>query len=669
MIKKVLVANRAEIATRIFRTAADMGIATVAVYSDPDSDAPFVSAADEAVPLGGSTSAESYLRGDAIIAAAQLTGADAVHPGYGFLSENADFAQACADAGICFIGPSPDAITKMGSKLAAREIMERADVPVLPGRDLTGADAETAAAYADEIGWPVLVKASFGGGGRGMRVVRNHDELSEAIESARREAGSAFGNDTVFLEHYVDESRHVEIQIFGDETGRVVHFNERECSIQRRHQKILEESPSPAVNQDLRATMGAAAIKAGEALDYVGAGTVEFLLAPDGGFYFLEVNTRLQVEHPVTELVTGLDLVRMQIDVANGRPLSDQLTEPAINGWAIEARLYAEDAGQGFLPAAGTLHEFDVPDLPGIRLDSGVRAGSVVSTNYDPMLAKIIAHGSTRAEALARLNAALRRMTIAGVTTNRTLLIGILEDPDFAAGRMDTHYLDRVPISDLQTAGDVDDPCHSALAAALSEQALTRWQATTLTTLPSGFRNSPSALQERTFVADGTDYRVEYRLGRDPMFLINGNEAVVEIKTVTADRADLVIGGVRRSYSVRRAGEIVIVSDPRGSVAFSRMPRFPDAGDRIEPGSLIAPMPGTVVRLNVSVGDTVAEGDTLVVLEAMKMEHAVRAATDGIVTEVPTGVGSPVDNGQTLIVLEAETEAESADTPEGGAQS
>ena len=666
MIRKILVANRAEIASRVFRTAADMGLSTVAVYSDPDRDAPFVSDADEAVPLGGSTPAESYLRADAIIAAAELTGADAIHPGYGFLSENAEFAQSCADAGIRFIGPSPDAITKMGSKIAARELMERSGVPVLPGKDLTGTDADTAASYADEIGWPVLVKASFGGGGRGMRVVRDRGELAEAIESARREAGSAFGNDTVFLEHYVDEPRHVEMQIFGDEAGTVVHLNERECSIQRRHQKILEESPSPAVDEELRAAMGDAAVKAGKALSYVGAGTVEFLLAPDGSFYFLEVNTRLQVEHPVTELVTGLDLVRLQIDVADGRPLPSDLSNPSISGWAIEARLYAEDVEQGFLPAAGTLDEFDVPMLPGVRLDSGVVAGSVVSTNYDPMLAKVIAHGATRAEALARLAKTLRQTKVAGVTTNRTLLVGVLEDQDFASGRMDTHFLDRVSISDLQAVGDIGDANCFALAAALADQALNRSRARSLTSVPTGFRNSPVGLQERTLLRGETEHRVEYRLNRAPLFRVDGEELDVTVENATAEAVALIVDGVRRSFTISSVNETVIVSEPRGSVTFARAPRFPDASDQIDPGSLVAPMPGTVVRLNVSVGDVVAEGDTLVVLEAMKMEHSVKAATGGTVTEVPIAAGSPVDNGQTLVVLAGDTEETSAeDAAEG----
>lgn len=658
MIKKILVANRGEIASRVFRTAAEMGIATVAVYSEPDRDAPFVFDADEAVPLSGSTPAESYLRVDAIIEAAKLTGADALHPGYGFLSENSEFAQACEDAGIRFIGPSPHAITMMGSKLAARELMEESDVPVLPGRDLTGVGPDEASAIADEIGWPVLVKASFGGGGRGMRVVRDRSELTEAIDSARREAGSAFGNDTVFLEHYVDEPRHVEIQIFGDSSGQVIHLNERECSIQRRHQKILEESPSPAVDPDLRSKMGSAAVRAGEALDYVGAGTVEFLLAPDGSFYFLEVNTRLQVEHPVTEMVTGLDLVRLQIDVANGREIPDGLSNPTISGHAIEARLYAEDAEQGFLPAAGTLHEFSIPDLPGIRADSGVRSGSVVSTNYDPMLAKVIGYGATRDEALARLGTALRRTRIAGVTTNRTLLVGILEDDDFAAGKMDTHFLDRVSVPDLVAAGDAADPRHAALAATLVDQAVNRATAGALTTLPSGFRSSHTRLQERTFEIGDTDYRVQYRFGRAPRFLVNDETLDVTIEAVSPDSTDLVIDGVRRRFDVSRKGGMHVVADPRGSTPFIRAARFPDASDRVEPGSLIAPMPGTVVRVNVDVGDRVSEGDTLLVLEAMKMEHSVQATADGVVTDLPIKTGSLVDNGQTLVVVGDPEQAE-----------
>ncbi|HEY3002099.1 MAG TPA: biotin carboxylase N-terminal domain-containing protein, partial [Kribbellaceae bacterium] len=388
-MQKLLIANRGEIAARIMRTAHDLGIGTVAVFSDPDADAPYVALADESVRLPGAAPADTYLRGDKLIAAALATGADAVHPGYGFLSENAGFARACADAGLTFVGPPPEAIAAMGSKIEAKELMAAAGVPVLPGATIT--DGLDIAAAGARVGYPLLVKAAFGGGGRGMRIVRNPPGLADAVladavDAARREAASAFGDGTVFLERYLVDPRHVEVQILGDAHGNVVHLFERECSIQRRHQKIVEEAPSPAVDDALRAELGAAAVAAGKAIGYVGAGTVEFVLDRTGRFFFLEVNTRLQVEHPVTELVTGLDLVALQLRIAGGEPLPAEVLDARITGHAIEARLYAEDVPAGFLPATGLLHRFAVPPGPGIRVDSGVRDGSLVGPHYDPML-------------------------------------------------------------------------------------------------------------------------------------------------------------------------------------------------------------------------------------------------------------------------------------------
>jgi propionyl-CoA carboxylase alpha chain len=658
MINKVLVANRGEIARRVFRTCREMGIATVAVYSDADAAAPFVVEADEAVPLGGLTPAQSYLRIDSVIEAATRVGADAIHPGYGFLSENADFARQCEKAGITFIGPTVEAIEAMGSKLTARKMMEAAGVPVLPGRDLTAVADSDVAAIAEEVGWPVLVKASFGGGGRGMRVVREPGELVEAIASARREAGSAFGNDTVFLEHYVDEPRHVEIQIFGDQHGSIVHLNERECSIQRRHQKIIEESPSPVVDRALRERMGSAAVEAGRALQYVGAGTVEFLLAPNGDFFFLEVNTRLQVEHPVTELVTGLDLVRMQIDVAAGLPLPAEALSPSISGHAVEARLYAEDALNGFLPAAGRLERFEIPDVEGVRIDAGVASGDVVSTNYDPMLAKVIGHGRTREEATARLVRALRSARILGVTTNRSLLVGILENEEFVAGRTDTHFLDRQDPRDLVPAEPRGIETGTVIAAALADQALERASATVLQTVGSGFRSVHSQLQTRGYTRDDRDITVGYFLGREPRFEVDGSLVDVRVDQVTPDHADLVVDGVRRRFGVVRAGGTTYVSWPGGTVELAEIPRFPDRSSALEAGSLLAPMPGTVVRINVEPGDSVRAGDTVMVIEAMKMEHAVKATADAVVASVPVSTNGSVDTGTVLIVLEEHAEME-----------
>jgi propionyl-CoA carboxylase alpha chain len=660
MIKKVLVANRGEIARRVFRTCQEMGIATVAVYSDPDKDAPFVLDADESVPLGGSTAAESYLRADAVLAAALKVGADAIHPGYGFLSENAEFARQCATAGVTFIGPSVEAIELMGSKLTAREMMERAGVPVLPGADLTGVPEDKISGIADDIGWPVLVKASFGGGGRGMRVVRDHASLLEAISSARREAGAAFGNDTVFLEHYVDNPRHVEIQIFGDMLGTIVHLNERECSIQRRHQKIIEESPSPAVSPELRERMGSAAVEAGKTLGYLGAGTVEFLLSPDGSFYFLEVNTRLQVEHPVTELVTGLDLVRLQLDVAIGLPLPPEAVTPALRGHAIEARLYAEDPANDFLPAAGKLALFDIPAAEGIRLDSGVVSGDVVSTNYDSMLAKVIAYGTTREEARARLSRVLRRSRIHGLTTNRALLVGVLEHPDFVAGRIDTHFLDRTDPIGLMAAAHEGLESVAAVAAAIAGQAARREAATTLPRVPSGFRNNRSQLQTVTYAYGDREIAVGYGLGRSPRYEVDGSPIDITVLAASTSAVDFVADGVRRRVAVATSEATSYVSWSNGSVDLHELPRFPLVDDRLEPGSLVAPMPGTVVRIAAETGESVAEGQTVIVVEAMKMEHSITATSDAIVASIPVRIGQSVDTGEVLIVLEEVESSEEA---------
>jgi propionyl-CoA carboxylase alpha chain len=655
-IRTLLVANRGEIARRIFRTCREMGILTVAVYSDADVDAPFVREADVAVPLGGSLPADSYLRADLVVEAALLAGADAIHPGYGFLSENADFARRCTAAGLTFVGPGVDAIELMGSKLTARELMDKAGVPVLPGRDLTGVPDEAVAGLAAEVGWPILVKASYGGGGRGMRVVRDAAELLDAVASARREAGAAFGNDTVFLEHYVDEPRHVEIQVFGDTHGTISHLHERECSIQRRHQKIVEEAPSPAVDRELRAAMGAAAVEAARALGYVGAGTVEFLLAPDGRFFFLEVNTRLQVEHPVTELVTGLDLVRLQLEVAGGAPLPREALDPPLAGHAVEVRLYAEDPTRDFLPAAGTLEQFEIALGPGIRLDSGVESGDLISTNYDPMLAKVIAYAPTREEAAALLARALRRSRIHGLTTNRDLLVGILEHPDFLAGRIDTHFLDRFKPLDLVRAVSSDLAPVAAVAAALAEQATARAGAGVLATIPSGFRNNPSQLQTRTYLRDGETLTVGYRLGRDTHLEVDGAPVQVTVLQVSPAHVDLVADGLRRRFVVTATRSATYVDWADGSVILRRLPRFPDPADQLEAGSLLAPMPGTVVRVPIAVGDAVVAGQTVMVVEAMKMEHAVKADVDAVVTEIPVAVGQAVDAGTVLVVLEDSTD-------------
>ena len=651
MIRKLLVANRGEIAARVMRTAHDLGIATVAVHSDPDADAPFVALADEAVRLPGSSPTETYLRGDLVIAAARATGADAVHPGYGFLSENAGFARDCTAAGLTFVGPAPDAIASMGSKLEAKALMEAAGVPVLPGATVT--DSTDLGDVAAEIGFPVLVKAAFGGGGRGMRIVRTAAELSDAVDGARREAASAFGDGTVFLERYVEDPRHVEVQIVGDTAGEVVHLFERECSIQRRYQKIVEEAPSPAVDDALRAELGSAAVAAGKAIGYTGAGTVEFVLDRDGGFFFLEVNTRLQVEHPVTELVTGLDLVALQLRVAEGHPLPTEVTGARIDGHAIEVRLYAEDVPAGYLPATGTLHRFAVPTMPGLRVDSGVTDGSVVSPHYDPMLAKVIAHGATRADAARTLARALAQAGLHGVTTNRDLLVGILRDEEFLAGGTDTGFLGRHPelVTPAQDAGERV----RAVTAALAGQVLRRQQAPVLGGLPSGWRNVGGPPQPVAYAVGERTLDVTYAFRRSGLEVaVDGEPLDVILVAATPEQVTLEVDGVRRTHRVHRAGGHTFVDSAAGSSSFTDVPRFADPNAVAHAGSLLAPMPGTVVRVLAGTGDTVAAGAPLVVLEAMKMEHTVAAPVDGVVTSVDVTPGDQVETRQVLAVVETE---------------
>ena len=658
-ITKLLVANRGEIALRIMRTAREMDIATVAVFSDPDSGAPFVAAADEAVRLPGAAPADTYLRGDAIIAAAQATGAGAVHPGYGFLSENAGFARACAAAGLVFVGPAADVIEVMGSKIAAKELLAAAGVPVLPGVTVLAGvtidateepDPAKLAAAAEEIGYPVLVKAAFGGGGRGMRIAADPARLAEAVASARREATSAFGDGTVFLERLLDRPRHIEVQIVGDSHGTVRHLFERECSVQRRYQKIIEEAPSPVVDERLRTRLGDAAVAAGQTIGYVGAGTVEFVLDGDGSFYFLEVNTRLQVEHPVTELITGLDLVRVQLEVAEGRPLGPEVTSARISGHAMEARLYAEDVPAGFQPAIGTLHRFAIPALPGIRVDAGVSDGSVVGVHYDPMLAKVIAHGANRDQARRRLASALARAELHGVTTNRDLLVGVLGEAEFSDAAIDTGYLDRHDPAVLAAplGGEALD-LHAA-AAALAGQAARRATAPVLCGVPSGWRNVPNEDQVTVLRCGGQHLEVRYAFSRDRLRIAVGGRDLPGVAggEIGPEGADLTVGGIRRRYRVHWVGGTAYVDSALGSSVLTEVPRFAEPVVTAAVGSLLAPMPGTVVRVAVTPGDQVVAHDPMVVLEAMKMEHTVRAPAAGVVTGVNVLVGQAVDTGTEL---------------------
>ena len=637
MITSVLVANRGEIASRIFRTCRRRGLATVAVFSDPDAGSPHVQEADAGVRLPGAAPADTYLRGDLIIEAARRTGADAIHPGYGFLSENAGFAQAVLDAGLTWIGPSPAAIAAMGSKVSAKSLMASAGVPVLPRLD------PASIATAD---LPVLVKASAGGGGRGMRVVADLSELSDAVAAASREAASAFGDPTVFCERYLPAGHHVEVQILADEHGTIWALGERECSLQRRHQKVIEEAPSPLVERlggDLRKRLLAAGRDAAAAVDYVGAGTVEFLATADGEFWFLEMNTRLQVEHPVTEGVTGVDLVALQLDVASGRPLTGP--EPEMTGHAIEARLYAESPLDDWRPQTGTVSTFEVPDIEGLRVDAGVEAGTVVGPHYDAMLAKVISYAATRDEAARSLAAALRRARLHGVTTNRDLLVGSLLHPSFLDGTADTSFYTAHPPATLVRS---PDPALFALVAAVSDAAAERGPL--LPGVTSGFRNIPVGHRRRTYAVGDHPIDVRYRFTRDGLDAPGLPSAA--LVRADADTVVLDVDGVRRRWTVGRFADRVVVDGPDGSVELTVVPRFADPSAQVAAGALVAPMPGTVVRVGVAVGEAVTAGQPLVWLEAMKMEHAVRAPGDGTVGEIPVTLGQQVGQGTTLVVVE-----------------
>lgn len=688
VISKILIANRGEIAVRIIRTCRAMGIATVAVYSDADADATHVAMADEAVRIGPPAPTESYLDIDKILSATALSGADAIHPGYGFLAENAEFARACEQAGVTFIGPSAEVIGLLGSKRESKRVVTAAGVPVIPGYNGIEQDEATLIAEAEKLGFPILLKASAGGGGKGMRVVRAAGELPAAIAGAKREARRAFADDTLLIETYVDRPRHVEIQIIGDSHGQIVHLFERECSIQRRHQKIVEETPSTALDAALRAEMGAAAVTIGEAVGYVNAGTVEFIVAPDGRFYFLEVNTRLQVEHPITEAITGLDLVCEQIRVARGEPLSTAVTEARMDGAAIECRLYAEDADHGFLPTTGTLLDFDVPDhvvgATGLRIDTGVDAGTSVSIHYDPMLAKLVCHGPSRADTVHKMLYCLRALSVHGVTTNRDFLVRVLSHPGFLAGATHTHFLAE-HATDLGPEPPAPELVQTAaLAAALHDHEARRQDRAVLPALEPGFRNNRFRDErvvfdlvtqvDRSGDEDARSVAVEYRnLGarrfQTAVQMSTGDAgdeslaAVGVVQVVSFAERELIIeveSGWRQRLRVIRDGAMCYVQSRTrkraGVVALRAQPRFPDAASARVEGGCVAPMPGKVVKLLVSEGQSVNAGDTLVVLEAMKMEHTVKAPADGVVTRLPVAEGEQVDSDALLVIVDPRSE-------------
>ena len=635
----LLIANRGEIARRLIRGAHGMGIRCVAVYVDADAEAPFVAEADEALRL-----TNGYLDGKGILEAARASGAGAIHPGYGYLSENAAFAREVAAAGIVWVGPSAEAIEQMGDKITAKALAAEAGVPILPGSQELG--------EAATVGFPLLVKASAGGGGKGMRVVEAAADLEEAVAAARREAAGSFGDDRVFLERYVARARHIEIQILGDAHGNQVHLGERECSIQRRHQKIIEESPSPRVDDELREAMGAAALRLARALDYRSAGTVEFLVDDDTGeFFFLEVNTRLQVEHPVTECVTGIDLVREQLRIAAGEPLGYGQADIRWEGSAIEARLYAEDPSNEFLPATGTLRAYEPAVSPALRWDSGVCQRSVIGTDFDPMLAKVIAHAPTRKEAAGRLALGLERSHLGGVVTNRDFLVTTLRTPEFLAGDTTTDFIERVaPPRALPLADDQRE--RAARVAALWLQGDNRAAASVWQGIPSGWLSARLPDQRVVLRHGATAVRVDYLRLRDGHFRF-ADESRAWIHAWSPEGIDVEIEGRRCQARVTRVGDDVFVHGPWGDLHFVLEPRFRLPGSEEEEGGFVASMPGKVIDLRVQAGDRVEAGQTLIVLEAMKMEHPMRASEAGVVVEVRVREGEQVESGTLLLVVES----------------
>ncbi len=715
-ITRILVANRGEIARRVIRTSHAMGLTTVAIHSEPDADAPFVRDADLTVAIGGRTSAESYLVAEKVLDAARRSGADAIHPGYGFLSENPEFAAAVTDAGLAWIGPTPQSMRAMALKVQAKRLVAAAGVPLVPGAELAAdaSDPDVARAGAG-VGFPLLVKASAGGGGKGMRLVRDPGELVEAVAGARNEAASAFGDPTVFLERYLERGRHVEVQVFGDEHGNVVHLFERECSIQRRHQKVVEESPSPGATEVTLERMYAAAVAAARAISYVGAGTVEFMVAGEGDtqeFFFLEMNTRLQVEHPVTEEVTGLDLVEWQVRVARGEELPLAQEQVTRSGHAIEVRLYAEDPARGHLPGMGRIERFAPAPTRGIRVESGVESGSEVSAFYDPMLAKMISYAPSRGAAAALLAGSLESLEVAGVPTNRESLAAILRHPAFLAGDTTTAFLDEHPEVAVPVLDRSELATHlvaAALGLAEQERVGQPWAALA----PMGWRNIAAVPEVRRFgysefgldlsievhhtrgraggvdillVGDGVMIEGQSRSDAGPEVLhaaardgldsealdseaSSPAEARFEVGVaplpaslrVTGLRSEgnlvmVEVDGVGGWFTVRRAGEWVLVTGLGRTSVLRVLPRHPDASEHAHEHGLVTPVPGTVTAVLVGAGDQVCAGDTLVILEAMKMEHRIKADADGVVEEIRVAVGDSMDAHHVVAVLEEDPE-------------
>ena len=637
-IKKLLIANRGEIASRIIKSAHQMGISTVAIYTDPDANSPYVREAKEAFKLDS-----SYLDAKTIIEIATTANVDAIHPGYGFLSENSNFANLVSKSNIKWVGPSANAIKKMGDKLTAKKLSEKANVPTLP---MTNDPKE-----AKKIGYPLLIKAAAGGGGKGMRIVESQKDLKESIASAQREAEGGFGDKRVFIERYIAKSRHIEIQILGDSYGNIVHLGERECSIQRRHQKVVEESPSPVVDEELRNKMGAAAIKIASLLKYESAGTVEFLFdETTKEFWFLEVNTRLQVEHPVTEEVTGIDLVREQLKIANGEPLDFSQEDIEWFGSSIEVRLYSEDPGNNFLPVTGKLIAFEPTEDPLVRWDTGVETGSEITPNFDPMLAKIISYGETRIEAANKLALALENSHFGGLKTNRDYLISILRSDEFLKGNTTTDFLERAKIKDEINLNE-EEIYFLAIAASMWIQGKNRYESEVLSNLSSGWNNARLPMQEIKLQFNDKPLTVKYKNNREEIFTTDKNNSA-KINSWDKNFIDVEIDNTRIRSKVTFDNELLLIQSKSGDVLFKILPKFETVKKVSIEGGLNAPMPGKVVEIKIKKGAKIKKGDTLIILEAMKMEHKVLAPSDGKVKEILIHKDEQVENGATLVVLD-----------------
>ena len=634
----ILIANRGEIACRIMQTAQNMGIKCIAVYVDADADAPFVKMADESILLSS-----SYMDSDAILSAAKQTGAEAIHPGYGFLSENAAFARKVKNNNLIWIGPSAHVIKVMGDKLKAKELAEKSGVPTLP----MAADLKD----AKNLGYPLLIKAAAGGGGKGMRIVTSPKNLKESVISAQREALSGFGDDRIFIERYVKKSRHIEIQILGDEHGNIVHLGERECSIQRRHQKIIEESPSPKVDPFLREQMGEAALKLAKKIKYCSAGTVEFLMDDNTGeFWFLEVNTRLQVEHPVTEEVTGIDLVYEQIKIARGEELEFTQDDISWHGHSIEARLYAEDPGNNFLPEVGTLIAYDTEMAGDIRWDSGVEQGYKVGTDFDPMLSKVIAWAPNRIDAINKLARGLEKAHFGGVKTNRDFLISCLRNESFINGNTTTDFIEREKPNGEQVLSE-NQIFNASAAIALWIAMGNRASDEVTDFMPSNWTNGRMPHQRIKLMILKNEIEIKYQLKRSGLFEVMGTNC--KIHAVDESGIDVEVGSHRFFAQVTRANDQILINMPFGDLDAVIVPRFIEPGNEVPEGGLVAPMPGKVIEVRVKKGDKVKAGDTLIIIEAMKMEHSIKATENGKVAKLMVSLNQQVDNGATLLVLDS----------------